>query len=395
MQNDFLLIGIDGGASKVSGWEVIINENDKSFYLGNGHSERVYSRIPGFIPNFKAVELMKQLAERDACKINPTDAELQQAAVYVEACAQVIEELVEKSNQKRILAGLGMPGLKTEDKRGIAMIANGPRMIHFADQLENRIQKGQIEFIRPIHKLGSDADYCGIGENFSEDGLFYDVANGYYLGGGTGAADAMKLDGKLIAFDVVKDWIAKSWEMQNINEQSMEKFASARGMRNIYSELSGKSITELHEQKIYPLDIANMAKKGDNIAKKTFSLISDNLALLFYERITTLFAGWQDLFSFINPNKPELLKDHPFKKSLFDRIIIGQRLGQLFESEAGSVILKLPVLKKLDKLIQRSKVLDDAAKKHYKNLDCIIQTSKLRAAPALGAGIDAYINWKQ
>ncbi len=395
MDNNFLLIGIDGGASKVSGWQVILNEKDGSFSLGNEHTERSYNEIPGFISNFKSIELAKQLAEKETGHINPTEDEQQQSAVYVETCAQVIEELIKRYKNNKVLIGLGMPGLKTEDQRGIVIIANGPRMIRFADQLERRLQIREINLIQPIQKLGSDADYCGIGENYSEKGLFRDIENGYYLGGGTGAADAMKLNGQLIPFDKAKGWITKSWEMQNSDGKSIEQYASSRGMRNIYAEISGRNISELHEKQIYPPQITDLAKGGDMAAKKTFELITENLALLLYERITTLFAGWQGLFTFINLNKPRLFKDHPFRNRVFDRIIVGQRLGELFESQTGSVILKQPLINKLDQLIQQSNILDSTAKEHYKNMNAIIKESKLRAAPALGAGIDAYLNWKK
>ena len=394
MKNNFLLIGIDGGATKVSGCQVIVNEKDNSFLLGQEHAKRSYSEIPGYVQNFKPIELAIQLAEKEAAEINPTDDEQQQAAVYIEACARVVEELVEKSNQRKLLIGLGMPGLKTNDKRGIAMIANGPRMINFTDQLEKRLAIRDIKFIQPIQKLGSDADYCGIGENYSKDGLFHDVENAYYLGGGTGAADAMKLDGKLMPFDEIKEWVAKSWEMQNEAGRSLEQFASAGGMQSIYAEFAGKSIAYLNEANIYPLQIAEMAGNGDSVAKKTFTLIAENLALLLFERITTLFAGWQDLFSFINPNRTPLQKYHPRHGYLFQRIVIGQRLGELFDSKTGLIILKKPVFNKLELLIQQSTILDNLAKNHYQNLDGIIQVSSLRAAPALGAGIDAFMSMK-
>ena len=393
--NNFLLIGIDGGATKVSGWQIHVNEKDESFLLGQNNAERVYNNIPGFVADFKPIELAKQLAEKEMAQINPTDDEQQQAAVYVEACAQVIEELIEKCNNNRVLIGIGMPGLKTGDKRGIAMIANGPRMIRFSDQLERRLQIREIDFVQHIHKLGSDADYCGIGENYSEDGLLRDVKNGYYLGGGTGAADAMKLNSQLVPFDDAKEWIAKSWEMKNADGLSMEQFASSGGIQNMYAKISRIDRIELNAKQIYPPQIAEMAKDSDNNAIKTFNLIAENLAILLYERITTIFAGWQEMLTFINPNKPELIKDHPFRNHVFDRIIIGQRLGELFASDTGYSILKQPVLDKLDQFIQQSNSLDDNAKKHYKKLNAIIQVSKLRAAPALGAGINAYLNWKK
>jgi hypothetical protein len=238
--------------------------------------------------------------------------------------------------------------------------------------------------------LGSDADYCGIGENFAGNGLFRDIKNGYYLGGGTGAADAMKLDDKLTPFDDVKTWIAKCWEMKNSDGISLERYASANGIRNIYANIAGINLVELDNQNIYPIQIAGLAEEGQKAAKDSFKLIAENLALLFYERITTLFSGWQNLFTFVDPNRQIPLKEHRFNGFLFDRIVIGQRLGELFKSQSGLTLLQKPVLKRLDQLIGESEILDNNAKIHYKRLNKIIRISNLREAPALGAGIDAY-----
>ena len=68
---------------------------------------------------------------------------------------------------------------------------------------------------------------------------FEDVENAYYLGGGTGAADALKLHGKLISFDKCKNWIAKTWEMSDKNGKSMEIYCSANGIQSIYGDLAG------------------------------------------------------------------------------------------------------------------------------------------------------------
>ena len=139
MDNNFILIGIDGGATKVNGWAIQVNDKEDTFTLADVNSERSYRKIPGHIPDFKPVQVTDQLKERDSGNIKPTNDEEQQGAVYIEACAQVIEEIAEKHNKKSVLVGLGMPGLKTENKRGIAVVANGPRMIRYCDQLEKRL----------------------------------------------------------------------------------------------------------------------------------------------------------------------------------------------------------------------------------------------------------------
>ncbi len=390
MNKDFLIIGIDGGATKVSAWEVIYDASTDIFTLGKAHAQRSYRDIPGFIPDFKPVPVAEQIEQRDANAITPTNDEQQQETVYVEACAQVIEAISRDTGKKVILAGLGMPGLKTEDKRGIAVVANGPRMLRYSDLLEERLRLSAIEFAAPIHHLGSDADYCGIGENFSAEGRFREVQTAYYLGGGTGVADALKLNGNLVPFDQTKEWMAKSWEMKSPDGRSLERFASAGGIQSIYADLSGRSVDELNAEGLYPLQMAERIASGDSVAAQTFQLVTEQLAQLLFERITTLYAGWQDNFEFMNPNRPPLSTEHPFKGGLFQRIILGQRLGDLADSESGKMHLFKPLLERVRQLIAESLVLDDKAKSHYEPLDTILITSLLREAPALGAGIDAF-----
>ena len=391
-KSNFLLLGIDGGATKVSAYQVLVTD-EQTFTLGTAHAEKSYSEIPGHVSHFKPVDIPTQLKERDEGKINLTAEEKQQGAVYVEATAVVIEQLVEQTGNNQILIGIGMPGLKTPDQRGIEVVANGPRILNYASMLEERLALKKIGLVAPIHRIGSDADYCGIGENYSSDGLFRDVQNAYYLGGGTGVADALKLKGELVFFDQIKPWMAKSWEMKSDDGRSLERFASAGGIQALYAEFAGKEVAELNAQKIYPLQIAVLAANGDEAAGKTFDLVVKNLALLLFERITTLFAGWQGLFTFVNPNRPALSSEHPYKGLLFDRIILGQRLGELLDSPAGQKVLKAPLFEQLARHIQASPVLDERAKTHYAQPETFVVTSRLREAPALGAGIDAYLHY--
>ena len=391
MKNDFILIGIDGGATKVSAWQVQVNPSKNEFTLGTIHAVHSYADLPGFLPDFKPVPVVEQLKQRDQGALELSDEEKQQGAVYVEACAQVIEEIVKKAHTTNVLFGLGMPGLKTADKRGIEVVANGPRIPNYAQLLEDRLMLSNINLVQPLQRIGSDADYCGIGENYSTDGKFKDVQNAYYLGGGTGVADALKLKGKLVPFDEIKTWMAKTWELKNEQGESLERFASAGGMQALYANIAQIPVYELNEKGIYPLQIAEMALNNESNALKTFKLIVKNLSLLLYERMVTLYSGWQNLFSFVNPNRPALQKTHEYLGTLFERIILGQRLGELMQSSAGEQILKKPLLTELKKLIQQSPFLDEQAKKYYQSIEKIITISELREAPALGAGIDAYL----
>jgi hypothetical protein len=391
MSQKFTLIGIDGGATKVNGWLLNFTENPLSFSLSDFNSEKKYSELKDFIPDFTPLPLTTQLQEMESQKFNLTKDEIQQGSTYIQSCADVIEILASKNNNP-IIVGIGMPGLKTADKRGLCALANGPRMPEYSEKIEKILIKKGIEFLSPIAHIGSDADYCGIGENYAEGGGFKDVYNAYYLGGGTGAADALKLRGELIPLDKTKSWLAKTWELKNETGISLERYASASGIQYICSLKSGISAEELNNQKIYPPQIAEKAANGEDSATATFNDVSKYLALLFYDRISSLYCGSQNLFEFVNPNRATLKKEHFYINDTFERIVIGQRLGDLMSSEIGNKVLTNPLINRLNNLIEKSDCLSQSVKEHYLN-NVILFYSNLREAPALGAGIDAYLSY--
>jgi predicted NBD/HSP70 family sugar kinase len=398
MNKDLLLIGVDGGATKVSGWNVNVEESEEAFVLGNIHSEKSYREMDGYISDFKPVDINTQLSQMQSNSISLTEEEKIQGKVYIEATAEVIKSIVKDSGINSVLIGIGMPGLKTKDQRGIAAMANGPRIINYCNYLENLLYQAKINVITPIAKIGSDAYYCGLGEEYAREGQFKDVICSYYLGGGTGAADAIKIDGKLLSLDDIKDWFVKTWEMKTEGGCSLEKYVSSRGIQLIFGELAGMGLESLNKQKIYPTKIRERALNGDKNAIKTFEKVTKYLALLLYERITTLNAGWQDIFSFVNPHRQNPSNQHPFIGRVFNSIIVGQRLGDLLEESRGDDILWNPLFDKLSNLILNSSVLEKGVKGHYcpqrRFSENLLKISKLREAPALGAGVDAYLSRK-
>ena len=121
--------------------------------------------------------------------------------------------------------------------------------------------------------------------------------------------------------------------------------------------------------------------------------VSYNIASLIFERLTTLYFGWQNHFEFINPNKAKPITDHKFKGSFFDKLIIGQRLGDLMQISKGTGILFDTVISHLTDFVLKS--ADSDFIHHYvfedKFDESLIHFSALREAPAIGAGIDAYL----
>ena len=398
MENKPLIIGIDGGASKVNAHIIEVSEDGKSFTLGKENSGKEYHNYSDFQADFKPISLPIQLEQIKNNNIFLTPAEIKQSKAYNNAFSDAISNLVELTKAENVLIGIGMPGIKTTDKRGIVAMANGPRMPNFTTAIEQRIATTGITLATPIFKLGSDADYCGIGEEYSEDGSFRNFENAYYLGGGTGAADALKLHGKLISFDEYKDWIAKTWEMSDENGKSMETYCSTNGVQSVYSEFSSISKSDLIKNKIYLEQILELATKNDKGAIATWQIVSKRLADILFERISTIYYGSQNNYSFIKHNKPPLTQNHIYKNTLLSRIVIGQRLGKLFQVPLAQEYLIKPLLNSLAELISISKFLDERAKAHYlkdgKFDNKIIIASQLREAPALGAGIDAYQNMK-
>lgn len=399
MKKQPTIIGIDGGASKISAYIIEVSEDGKSFTFGKENSIKEYHNYPDFQLDFTPVSLPTQLEQIQNNNIVLTPAEIQQSKAYYDAFRDAISDIVKLTKAENVLIGIGMPGVKTTDKRGISAMSNGPRMSYFAAEIEQRLLAANIALATPISKLGSDADYCGIGEEYAENGAFRNIENAYYLGGGTGAADALKLHGKLISFDACNDWIAKTWEMCDKNGKSMEIYCSANGIQSVFSELAGIPQSELNKNKIYLEHTLEFAAKDDRAAITTWQIISEKLADLLFERITTVYGGWQNQFSFINPNKPTLISNHKYRNILLDRIVIGQRLGKLFQNPLAQKYFEEPLMNNLAELISKSKLLDERAKKHYlqsgKFNTKIIIASQLREAPALGAGIEAFVKFNE
>lgn len=399
MKKQPTIIGIDGGASKISAYIIEVSEDGKSFTFGKENSIKEYHNYPDFQLDFTPVSLPTQLEQIQNNNIVLTPAEIQQSKAYYDAFRDAISDIVKLTKAENVLIGIGMPGVKTTDKRGISAMSNGPRMPYFAAEIEQRLLAANIALATPISKLGSDADYCGIGEEYAENGAFRNIENAYYLGGGTGAADALKLHGKLISFDACNDWITKTWEMCDKNGKSMEIYCSANGIQSVFSELAGIPQSELNKNKIYLEHALEFAAKDDRAAITTWQIVSEKLADLLFERITTVYGGWQNQFSFINPNKPTLISNHKYRNILLDRIVIGQRLGKLFQNPLAQKYFEEPLMNNLAELISKSKLLDERAKKHYlqsgKFNTKIIIASQLREAPALGAGIEAFVKFNE
>src|SRR6056297_1187057 len=145
MNKEFLLVGLDGGATKVNGWTIDVVDGE--FEMGDHNYAVSYHEFTGYSDKFQATDIQRQLKEFQSGRIKPGKKEIRQGEAYVEAAAEVVIKLVQKSGLKKVLVGEGMPGLKTADKRGIAVMANGTRITNYSDKMEKILGDYNIDFV--------------------------------------------------------------------------------------------------------------------------------------------------------------------------------------------------------------------------------------------------------
>ena len=394
--DNLILLGIDGGASKVLINRVILHTDPIRFSAVRPRIEVSYSSSEYFKSGFKPVALKTQLKERNDDALNQTPGEKNQELAIIDTFQRAIKAILPPNcNQKQILIGIGLPGLKTSDKRGINAMANGPRMPQFLTNLENALRAAGLTSLDAIHDLGSDADYCGLGERWGDHGAFRDVSDAYYIGVGTGVADALLLDGHLVPFDDIKPWMAKSWEIVREDGATYESIISAKGIQQQYADLTEQNVETLISNNIFPWQIYEFAMDGDEHAKAIVTTVANAFAELFFNRIKALAVG--DPSQKLIQTGRKLEDNHPFLGKVLKRIVIGQRLGDIWQFPDFAPLFKDPVFAQLSGLIHQSdlpQVIKNGYLTQTKRLDDeFIIGSELRHAPALGAAVDAYFNW--
>jgi len=372
------LIGVDGGATEVKAHHVTCDDlrRPTSFALGRAAASRVYPARNGFAP----MPVAEQLQQRAAPALSAEEAAV--GATWVASAADAIAAAAGQVSGRRLLVGVGMPGLKTEDGRGIAVINNGPRIPDYLERLERQLAERGMELVAPVARLGSDADYCGIGEAWAADGLFRGVQHAYYVGGGTGVADALKLRGALVTFDAVRDWMRKAWQLQSEHGATFEALVSAKGMNAGYAARVG-----IEPGARFP-EVDALA--GIKAAAEWLGIVADALAELIVERIDTIHNGRRTL-PHRGADYAGLAADHPYRGILLDRVIIGQRIGMLYADERYRVLFA----DRIDAaFVRRLRALNDAELTGRLLADGkvrpgFLRASMLRAAPALGAAVAA------
>jgi len=393
--DEIVLIGVDGGASKVLVHKVDILTNPMRFVALKPYIEVAYSSSEAYNPKFKPIVLSRQLKEHKSGKVEQTKTEADQEVAILESFVKAIKTILGPTVTQDVVVGVGLPGLKTPDGRGISAMANGPRMPDFLSKLEDALKDAGYTTLHAIERIGSDADYCGLGEQWGDDGGMRGVESAYYFGVGTGIADAMLLRGENVPFDACKPWIAKTWEMMANKKRSYENMLSAKGIQGRYGRAINKTVEELDAAEIFPWQIYERALEGEPEALKIVNETAQALSELLFHRIVTLAQGAPE--TLLRDPDRKLETEHEYLGEVFEKIVIGQRLGDIWEFKNFTPLLLDPVNEKLGRMIHSS-TLDPELKAEYltktnRLRDDLIVHSELRHAPALGAAVDAYLQW--
>ena len=277
-------VGLDCGASKILYQKASFNF-DLDLVIPSGNSiERLYSNNKNWIESFEPVSIQTQLKQFSKNIIVITSEEESQGEVIIEE----IKKLLALTDQNN--SSICFPGLKSNE--GVFVMKNGPR-IPF---LKKKLNLNQHIF--------NDSDCCTIGEWKSSIGCMINIKNAIYIGGGTGIADGIIMNGKILNFNDNSD-LKRSWEM-GFNDSTIESQISPGGMIKTLNTKFNKNIKNLDEF----LESKESLTILKNASKALSSLIQSR---------TNFFS--------LNGLEPEI-------------VVIGQRLG-LFLSELKEEIQEM------------------------------------------------------
>ena len=268
---DHIVVGIDCGATKVMVQTASFDRELNRVIPGNTNVEYSYSDHSNWNENFLPINLDIQRSEYSYGSVSLTEAEINQGNVIIET----IQKAISYTNTDS--AGLCFPGIK--DDKGVVIMANGPRIPDLVKRIEG------------IESLFNDSDCCVLGEWRSTVGKIQDCKNAIYIGGGTGIADGIILDGKLIDFNRTEK-VKRSWELQ-LADGSVESQLSPAGMIK-------------QNNKLYDSNINSLVELSE----------SDGCTVIFEKAI--------EAFSFLIQDRIDFFYKH---NSIIEKIVIGQRLG--------------------------------------------------------------------
>ncbi|MBE77254.1 MAG: hypothetical protein CMG41_05900 [Candidatus Marinimicrobia bacterium] len=291
-----LFLGLDGGATKILAQTCDFDSKSTLITPNGKYIEYSYNESNNFDSTFKPTSLLQQQKEAKKNKYKFSKEEEKQSSSIIDTIVKII--LTSVKNNKISHVGLCFPGIKTTNFDGISIMANGPRSIDMLSQLNQKI-KAKLGHRLLIKTIYDDSACCVIGETKSSTGKLKNCKNAIYIGGGTGIADGLILNNKLIDFKN-HSGIKRSWELIMPNHESVEQCLSLGGMINQWNSTKYIPVSGI-------IELFNHARSGNNFANNIIVKAAKAFAFLIEKRIK---------FFQSHNTKPE-------------KIIIGQRLGNI------------------------------------------------------------------
>ena len=273
--SDDLLAGIDCGATKVMVQSGVYSSTTNKISPGPINQEFYYSDHPDWDSKFMPVPLDTQKIEYQSDNISLSYEEINQSNVIIDTIVSSIKII---ENHK---IGLCYPGLKNH--KGIVVMANGPRIPNLTHH------------IHPVKSILNDSDCCVIGELKSTIGMMQDTRNGIYIGGGTGIADGIILNGEILNL-INTVGVPRSWEINVSSNETVETLLSPAGIIKRYNDQNNA------EERVL----------ADLLHKEKFNKIMDDALKAFLKLVK--------------------VRERFFKSQNeeIQEIVIGQRLGKFF-----------------------------------------------------------------
>ena len=154
-----------------------------------------------------------------------------------------------------------------------------------------------------LKKIYDDSLSCVNGERFSLSGKLKEISDAIYIGGGTGIADGILYNKKLIDLNIDKD-LKKSWEIIMPNGETIEECMSLAGLCKKWKKRKPISIELLN-------NLFDKASEKHELATDIIETAGQAFQLLINERIN-FFKAY---------------------KRFPEKIVIGQRMGQILKKE--------------------------------------------------------------
>jgi len=302
-----LFLGLDGGATKVLAQTCEFDLKSTLITPNGKHIEYSYNESNNFDSTFKPTRLLQQQKEAKKNKYTFSKEEEKQSSSIIDTIVKIILSSVK--NNKISHVGLCFPGIKTTNFDGISIMANGPRSIDMLSQLNQKI-KSKLGHRLSIKTIYDDSECCVIGEIKSSLGKLKNCKNAIYIGGGTGIADGIILNNKIIDIKNHKE-LKRSWELIMPNHESVEQCLSLGGMINQWNSTKNIPVSGT-------IELFNYARSGDYFANNIIEKAAKAFTFLIEKRIK---------FFQSHNTKPE-------------KIVIGQRLGNLL-SDKNNPLSKL------------------------------------------------------